>query len=110
MNDWMLALFAIVVAADLFLFTAAFREYRKSLAPTPSVAPDTADAQRRSHRKRSLNLAMLGLQVLFALLLGVILLAGLPKAGALAALLLCIVVQVAVYRLSVVRDRLSRGG
>lgn len=110
MKDWILALAAIVAAAGLFLIAASFREYRRSLAPVQSIADDTADARRRSHKRRSLNLAMLGLQVLFALLLGVILLAGLPKAGALAVLVLCVVVQVAVYRLSVVRDRLSRGG
>ncbi len=106
MNDWALLLFAILAAANLFLIPAAFREYRRSLAPVQDAQPDAAEAHRRIHRKRSLNLALVVLQVLFVLLMGLLLLGRLPLLGAWAVFALCAVVLVVEYRLSVLRDRL----
>ncbi len=101
MSDWTYILFGILAAADLFLIPAALREYGRS----KGAALDGADAERRAHRRRSINMAMWALQVLFVLLLGVILLAGLPRAWGLAVFALCVVVLAAQYRLSVLRDR-----
>ncbi len=103
MDGWIVVLVFVVAAADLFLIPASFREYGKSRA-------DGAEEQRRAHRERAINLAMIGLQALFVLLLGVILLAGLPSTGAVAVLVLCVAVLVAEYRLSVMRDRAGRQG
>ncbi len=99
MTDWTYVLFAILAIADVALIVAALREHRKS----KGAAPDT---EQRAHRRRSLLLAMWALQALFVLLLGVMLLAELPRAGAWAVFALCIVVLVAEYRLSVRRGRM----
>ncbi len=103
MDGWIVVLVFVVAATDLFLIPASFREYGKSRA-------EDAEEHRRTRCRRATNLAMIGLQVLFVLLLGVILLGGLPSTGAVAVLVLCVAVLVAEYRLSVMRDRAGREG